>query len=100
MGWVKRETLNETLTQAVIQAPMFPTRWRWVASVALAVRRMVGVVFHPTAERNIAEVDTLLNHETLARREQHLLLADKASLLGVEVRQKFVQRLFLDGLVP
>jgi len=30
---------RETLVQAVLQAPMFPGRWRWVASTALALAR-------------------------------------------------------------
>ncbi|CAE6689263.1 DEAD/DEAH box helicase [Nitrospira defluvii] len=35
-------TLREVLTQAVLQAPMFMTRWRWNASRALALLRCVG----------------------------------------------------------
>ncbi len=30
---------TDVLTQAVLQAPLFPTRWRWVASRALALAR-------------------------------------------------------------
>ena len=32
-------TVADVLTQAVLDAPIFPGRWRWNASVALAVRR-------------------------------------------------------------
>ena len=32
-------TAEEILVQAILQAPMFGTRWRWVATTALAVRR-------------------------------------------------------------
>ena len=32
-------TVEDVLTQAVLDAPVFPGRWRWNASVALAVRR-------------------------------------------------------------
>ena len=32
-------TVADVLTQAVLTAPIFPGRWRWNASVALAVRR-------------------------------------------------------------
>jgi len=32
-------TALDVLTQAILQAPMFGTRWRWVATTALAVRR-------------------------------------------------------------
>ena len=38
-GYLRAETVREVLTQAILQAPMFPTRWRWVASTALAIRR-------------------------------------------------------------
>ncbi len=34
--------VRELLTQALLAAPMFATRWRWVASVALALPRMRG----------------------------------------------------------
>ena len=32
-------TVRDVLTQAVLAAPMFPTHWRWNASIALAVKR-------------------------------------------------------------
>ena len=38
-GFVRSEQLDATLRQAVLQAPMFGTRWRWNASRALAVLR-------------------------------------------------------------
>ncbi len=41
-SYVKSASARHTLEQAILQAPMFPTRWRWVASVALAVKRNVG----------------------------------------------------------
>jgi ATP-dependent Lhr-like helicase len=37
--FVRSEQLDATLQQAVLQAPMFGTRWRWNASRALAVLR-------------------------------------------------------------
>lgn len=36
------QTLRDVLTQAVLQAPMFMTRWRWNASRALALLRFAG----------------------------------------------------------
>ncbi len=36
------ETVEEVLTQAMLPAPMFGTRWRWNASRALAVLRFAG----------------------------------------------------------
>src|SRR4029079_11312459 len=32
-------TVEETLTQAIIQSPIFETRWRWATTLALAVPR-------------------------------------------------------------
>ena len=44
------------LTQAVLAAPMFPTHWRWVASIALAVRRnRNGKKVPPIFQRNDGE---------------------------------------------
>ncbi len=37
--YLARATVADVLTQAVLDAPIFPGRWRWNASVALAVRR-------------------------------------------------------------
>jgi ATP-dependent helicase Lhr and Lhr-like helicase len=38
-GFLHPLTLEETLTQAALQAPMFETRWRWNSTRALAVLR-------------------------------------------------------------
>src|SRR3546814_16713924 len=52
---------REVLTQAVLQAPMFGTRWRWVASTALAVaRNRNGKRVPPQWQRSDAE--DLLTH--------------------------------------
>jgi ATP-dependent helicase Lhr and Lhr-like helicase len=54
-------TAREVLIQAVLQAPMFPTRWRWAASVALAVaRNRNGKRVPPQFQRSDAE--DLLTH--------------------------------------
>jgi ATP-dependent helicase Lhr and Lhr-like helicase len=51
----------DKLVQAVLQAPMFPTRWRWVASVALAIaRNRNGKRVPPQFQRSDAE--DLLTH--------------------------------------
>jgi ATP-dependent helicase Lhr and Lhr-like helicase len=39
-GYLKSASARELLVQALLDAPMFGTRWRWNASIALAVRRM------------------------------------------------------------
>ena len=36
------KTVRELLVQALLDAPMFGTRWRWVAGVALALPRFRG----------------------------------------------------------
>ena len=38
-GYLKSSTIEEVLTQAVLQAPIFGTRWRWNATRALAILR-------------------------------------------------------------
>ena len=40
--FVHSARVRETVTQALLATPMFPTHWRWNASVALAVRRNNG----------------------------------------------------------
>ncbi len=40
--FVSAERLEETLVQALLTAPMFPTRWRWNAMRALALLRFQG----------------------------------------------------------
>jgi ATP-dependent helicase Lhr and Lhr-like helicase len=38
-GFLKPSTARDVLVQALLDAPMFGTRWRWDASIALALRR-------------------------------------------------------------
>ena len=38
-GYLKSASVREVLTQALLDAPMFATRWRWNANIALAVKR-------------------------------------------------------------
>ena len=40
--YLSRNTVREVLVQALLDAPMFQTRWRWNASCALAVLRQRG----------------------------------------------------------
>jgi ATP-dependent helicase Lhr and Lhr-like helicase len=39
-GYLHSKSVREVLIQALLAAPMFPSRWRWNATNALAVRRM------------------------------------------------------------
>ncbi len=41
-GLLQSESLREVVTQAILQAPMFTTRWRWNVTRALAVLRFEG----------------------------------------------------------
>ena len=41
-SYLKPNTIEEVLTQAVLQAPIFGTRWRWNATRALAILRHTG----------------------------------------------------------
>ena len=41
-AFLKSATVRDVLIQALLDAPMFGTRWRWVATAALAIRRMNG----------------------------------------------------------
>jgi ATP-dependent Lhr-like helicase len=40
--YLNAKTVREILIQALLDAPMFGTRWRWVAGVALALPRLRG----------------------------------------------------------
>ena len=40
--WLKSASARDVLVQALLDAPMFGTRWRWNATASLAVRRMNG----------------------------------------------------------
>jgi ATP-dependent Lhr-like helicase len=40
--YLRSETVRALLVQAVLDAPMFATRWRWVAGIALALPRFRG----------------------------------------------------------
>ena len=54
--YLKSASVREVLIQALLAAPMFPTRWRWVANTALAVpRNRGGKRVPPPFQRNNAE---------------------------------------------
>ncbi|MDX1404986.1 MAG: DEAD/DEAH box helicase [Woeseiaceae bacterium] len=38
-NYLRSESVRDVLVQALLAAPMFPTHWRWVASIALAIKR-------------------------------------------------------------
>lgn len=54
--YLKAATVRDILIQALLAAPMFPTRWRWVANTALAVpRNRAGKKVPAYFQRNNAE---------------------------------------------
>ena len=55
-GYLNASSVRHVLTQALLAAPMFPTHWRWAASIALAVRRnRNGKKVPPIFQRNDGE---------------------------------------------
>ncbi len=54
--YLKAATVEHVLVQALLAAPMFPTRWRWVTNTALAVpRNRAGKKVPAPFQRNDAE---------------------------------------------
>ncbi|MGR9044977.1 MAG: DEAD/DEAH box helicase [Gammaproteobacteria bacterium] len=54
--YLKAATVRDVLVQALLAAPMFPTRWRWVTNTALAVpRNRAGKKVPAQFQRNNAE---------------------------------------------
>jgi ATP-dependent helicase Lhr and Lhr-like helicase len=45
--YLNSATVRDLLVQALLDAPLFTTRWRWTASIALAVKRFRGGHKHP-----------------------------------------------------
>ncbi len=54
--YLQSGSIKEVVTQAILQAPLFPTQWRWDATIALAVKRnQGGQRVPPQFQRNNAE---------------------------------------------
>jgi ATP-dependent Lhr-like helicase len=55
-AYLKSASVRQVLVQALLDAPMFEARWRWNATIALAVQRMRnGQKLPPQWQRNQAE---------------------------------------------
>ncbi|MGR9087175.1 MAG: DNA glycosylase AlkZ-like family protein [Gammaproteobacteria bacterium] len=55
-AYLEADSVQEVLIQALLTAPMFPSRWRWVANTALAVpRNRAGKKVPAPFQRNDAE---------------------------------------------
>ena len=57
--YVKSNTAEDVLVQAVLQSPVFGVRWRWVASRSLALLRSVGGKRVPTPIQRMRSDDLL-----------------------------------------
>ena len=58
-SYLKPATAEDVLTQAVLQSPIFPLRWRWTASRALALVRQVAGKRVPTPIQRMRSDDLL-----------------------------------------
>ncbi|MCH8199830.1 MAG: DEAD/DEAH box helicase, partial [Chloroflexi bacterium] len=58
-GYVKSPTARDVLLQAVLQAPVFGTRWRWTASRSLTLLRRSGGKRVPTPIQRMRADDLL-----------------------------------------
>ncbi len=57
--YLHSNTVRDVLTQALLDAPMFATRWRWNASAALALPRFSGGVKVPPQIQRMKSEDLL-----------------------------------------
>jgi len=57
--FLSSHSVKDVLVQALLDAPMFATRWRWNASIALAIQRMRGGKRTPAAIQRIASEDLI-----------------------------------------
>ena len=57
--YLNPNTVRETLTQAILQSPIFETRWRWSATLALAVPRNRGGARVPNQLQRMYSEDVL-----------------------------------------
>jgi hypothetical protein len=57
--YLNRATVRALLVQALLAAPMFGARWRWVANIALAVRRFRGGKKNPPPLQRIQAEDLM-----------------------------------------
>ena len=58
-SYLKPATAEDVLTQAVLQSPIFPLRWRWTASRSLALVRQVAGKRVPTPIQRMRSDDLL-----------------------------------------
>jgi ATP-dependent Lhr-like helicase len=96
-------TVRETLIQAMLDAPMFPTRWRWNVTRALAVLRARGGRKVPTPLQRMQAEDLVaaVFPDQLACPEN--LVGDREipdhPLVTQTVRDCLVEAMDIDGLI-
>ncbi|HEY7377548.1 MAG TPA: hypothetical protein VH542_02575, partial [Steroidobacteraceae bacterium] len=59
VSFLNSRTVESVLVQAVLDAPLFTTRWRWNASISLAVRRSRGGKRTPAPLQRMAAEDLI-----------------------------------------
>lgn len=103
-GYLRSNSVGEVLVQAVLQAPMFMTRWRWNASRALALLRFSnGKKVPPQIQRMKAE-DLLAAVFPDALACQDNIVGDRTRqipdhpLVNETVRDCLTEAMDLDGL--
>jgi ATP-dependent Lhr-like helicase len=57
--FLNSKTVEETLIQAMLDSPMFTARWRWNASISLAIRRASGGKRTPPQIQRMASEDLI-----------------------------------------
>jgi ATP-dependent Lhr-like helicase len=57
--YLNSQTVRKLLVQALLDAPMFAARWRWVSNIALAVRRFRGGKKNPPQLQRIEAEDLM-----------------------------------------
>lgn len=98
------KTITKVLTQAVLQSPLFPTRWRWVAGRALAIRRFQGGkktppnILRMLADDLLAAVfpDAAACQDNLMGREIEL---PNHPLINEAIKDSLTEALDLEGLI-
>jgi len=57
--YLHSKTVREVLVQALLDAPLFTTRWRWNATIALAIKRARGGAKRPAAFQRMDAEDLI-----------------------------------------
>ena len=104
-GYLHSNSVREVLIQAVLQAPMFATRWRWNASRSLALLRFSGGKKVPPQIQRMRSEDLLAAVFPDAIACQDNMTGDRASrqipdhpLVRETIRDCLTEAMDIDGL--